>query len=106
MIAVAFEVTEEIRVAVRAEDCARWGHMLNLEQAIVGGAIRGLGAHIGRDDGLQPHLTCRRCEKVWLIEEVPADGYDAAEAASNERLRPEHRRTRTRRREARPGPGS
>jgi|SRR5688500_3847613 len=92
------EVTQAMRLAVYAADCARLGHVVTLDHAV---QFDGL---VGRIEGPQdqlPHLTCMRCTKVWLIVEAPGDDYDSAEAALNEKLKPEHRVTRKDRKERR-----
>jgi len=84
-------VTKEMRRAVYEEDCAREGHMLAFENAL---RLEGRAGQVIGPDGQQAHITCRRCSKVWLVIEDPADDYDAATERLDARLLPEHRRPR------------
>lgn len=96
------EVTEEMRAAVLAAECERYGHIIDINEAISDDPTVYPEEHTvtirAREDDTIPHLKCQRCPTVWLIIEG-VHGYDAAEEALNARFMPEKRRkTRKRRR--------
>lgn len=81
------EITEEVRRAVYAQDCALFGHQIDQAHAVTS---RNGPATVGSSDPTKlPHLTCRRCRRVWLV--VPGEGwdYEAAEADLYGVLRPD-----------------
>lgn len=92
------EVTQAMRLAVYAQDCARLGHVVTLDNAL---KFDGLVGRVEGPEDQLPHLTCMRCTKVWLVVEAPGDDYDTAEADLNTKLRPEYRVTRKERKERR-----
>lgn len=89
------EITEEMRRAVLGAECDKLGHVPDISQAISNNPSE-VGENTIRiraeDADSIPHISCKRCRKVWLIVEDPGDDYDTAEAALNERLLPKFRR--------------
>lgn len=83
------ELTDEMRRAVREEDCARLGHILSYDNTLVFDS--GRGARVAGPGDMQPHIDCQRCAKVWLVMEQPGDDYQAAVAERDAQLLPEHR---------------
>lgn len=71
-----FELTDEIRQAVYDDDCARRGHAINVTSAVSGNLNDTTGENVadvmGPDDDTLPHLTCWRCNRVWLV--IPTSG--------------------------------
>lgn len=88
---MAVTITDEMRRAVHEEDCRQLGHILSTDRAL---RLDGRAGHVAGPDGQQPHITCVRCQKVWLVIEEPADDYDTATQQLDARLLPEHRRPR------------
>lgn len=88
---MAVELTDEIRQAVLDEECTRLGHDFDVSTAITGdGNTDGpprmtVGSSRNPDHG--PHLRCLRCHRAWILVEVPAVSYLAAEADLIGRLR-------------------
>jgi hypothetical protein len=82
-------VTEEQRREVRDADCAQFGHILSFDRAM---QLDGPIAQVAGPGGMQAHIDCRRCRKVWLVVEQPERDYEAATVALDARLLPEHRR--------------
>lgn len=99
---MAIEVTEEMRQAVYQADCDAHGHMFDLVDVLgqtdrLSPAGLPLPALRARDATQLPHLSCRRCRKVWLVIDEPGGDYAAAVVkvaarfglpADDERLRP------------------
>lgn len=86
----AITVTDEMRRAVYDADCAALGHLLDVSNAI--GSTTGVTGPgnltvIGPDDNTIANITCRRCHKVWLVIEDPANNYDDAVAALKGRVK-------------------
>lgn len=83
---MAVQLTDEIRRAVRAEDCALNGHTLDTRGMIMvdtattkGGTLRtDIG---GPDENTLPFLSCTNCGAVWLVWPQEFESYDAAVAA-------------------------
>lgn len=81
---MAIQVTEEMRQAVYAADCARLGHQFDMSTA-AGVADYGPGEtmppmDVRGPDGRHPYLSCRRCTSVWLVVSDPGVTYDDAVA--------------------------
>lgn len=97
------EVTEEMRAAVLAAECERYGHIIDINEAISDDPTHHPDEHTvtirARDADTIPHLKCQRCPTVWLIIEG-VHGYDDAEEALNARSVPERRRKLRRKRRA------
>lgn len=91
------QVTPEMRAAVYEEDCRDRGHLLSYDSAL---HLEGRAGQVIGPDGQQAHITCRRCGKVWLVVEEPADDYVSATVALDARMLPQHRPVRVKR-----GPG-
>jgi hypothetical protein len=72
------EVTDAMRKAVYAADCARSGHMYNVSNIVI---------HSGDNPNKLPHLSCYRCDAVWLLYPEPEIGYEPAETKLQARLR-------------------
>lgn len=105
---MAIEITEEMRRAVYAADCARLGHMFNLRNAVgvVADTADGTPAADvrGPDADTLAHLYCDRCPKVWLLVEEPGEDYADAVASMRGRLKdPEWLKPRPRKAPASPG---
>jgi len=88
---VILQVTPNMRRAVYEEDCQINGHIYNFSDLLGG---RDVGEEevqvvdlIGHDDKI-PHIHCSRCNKVWLVVEVPGIDYDDAVAKLEKRLKP------------------
>lgn len=79
------ELTDEIRQAVRDEDCARLGHQFQLENMLRGPS--GPPVEVRGPDGQLPHLLCPRCGRVWLLVEEAGRGYQDADNRFRGRLR-------------------
>ncbi|MBP2370212.1 hypothetical protein [Pseudonocardia parietis] len=80
-------VTPEMRRAVLAAECDRLGHEYSVATAVhfdeTGGARLVLA---NADPDKAPHLSCTRCERVWLVAEEGAADYPTAEQAMIGRL--------------------
>lgn len=78
------DVTDDMRKAVYEADCAAYGHLLDIANCFghQPGSNPGTYASTvcGPDSDTLPHLTCRRCHKVWLVIEEPGDCYADAVA--------------------------
>lgn len=85
-------VTPEMRAAVYAADCVESGHLLDIRVGYgPGNDIDVLGGRPEHGDETGelhiPHLTCRRCKRVWLVvSDQPANTYEAAEDAVETRM--------------------
>lgn len=79
---MAIEITDEMRKAVREEECALKGHDFNLNTAFRQDetVTSGFRSKVGGPDDKLPHLSCTRCERVWLIIEAAAP-YEEAETS-------------------------
>lgn len=82
---MAIEVTEEMRRAVYTADCEAQGHIMDISNAV--GVTRAHGVAgtyapdvLGPDDETLPHLSCRRCGRVWLV--IDESGVDYPDAVS------------------------
>lgn len=71
------EITEEMRRAVYVADCDRLGHQFELTAMHIFQPESG-GMRLAEGDEQLPHITCRRCPKVWLV--VPVEGWDYDDA--------------------------
>lgn len=73
------EITDEVRQAVRREDCTERGHLINPNTALAptghGGTL------VVGPPGQQPHLSCRNCGAVWLVSPDAHADYQAATRA-------------------------
>jgi hypothetical protein len=87
--------TPEMRRAVYDADCAELGHVLSFDNVVQSPGADG-EVTVPGPGGRHPHIECRRCRKVWLIEGAPGEGYEQAVEAANARLLPEHRRATVR----------
>jgi hypothetical protein len=81
---VAIALTDEMRQAVHDEDCARLGHQLDTRNALV--------YEVGNERvqgpvGQEPHFSCRRCGRVWIVVAEPGRGYDDADRKFRARLK-------------------
>lgn len=98
------DIPDEMRAAVLAERCERYGHVPDIAQLLGNDPTVYPGEHTVRVRAKQadtiPHIVCKACGWHWL---VTADGptYDAAEDNLNAVLAPKNRRKlrRERRRE-------
>lgn len=90
---MAVTVTDEMRRAVYDEDCRRYGHIISYDNALQFDEGTD-GARIAGHDGRQPHISCRRCGRVWLIVEEPGNDYGSAALALDAKLLPQFRPTR------------
>ena len=90
MTSIEVTVTDEMRKAVYEADCARFGHIADISQAISNDPHNNVGVNTPTircdDPHKMPHITCRRCGKVWLILEQPGDTYDHALDQLNSQL--------------------
>lgn len=77
------DITEAVRAAVRRQDCAERGHLLSANTALHPSGHG--GAEVRGPDGQRPHLSCRNCGQVWLVDPTPHDSYAAAVAADDPR---------------------
>lgn len=89
------EITDEVRAAVLAEQCATAGHILDISELIGNDAAVNpeemtVRVKARRDDTIA-HIRCKRCGRVWLVV-VDGPSYDDAEDALNAQLALEHRR--------------
>lgn len=66
------EITEEMRRAVYAQDCAQYGHVPDYSNLAVGTEPRAL------NDQQLPHVVCRRCQLVWVMMPIEGSNYDDA----------------------------
>jgi hypothetical protein len=106
---MAIEVTEEMRRAVYALDCDAKGHLVDFSNAVGLTAVPNAngGSYpaqdvLGPNDETLPHLTCRRCGRVWLIVEDAGDNYpDAVARLQGKVLNPDDFKPRKKRRTAR-----
>jgi len=73
------ELTDEIRKAVLAEMCTNQGHQFALANAVVAASESNRVPNIQIKDWKLPHITCSRCGMVWVVVDVPAPTYEAAE---------------------------
>lgn len=87
---MAITITDEMRQAVHAEDCERNGHLVDLTNMFERGQGTGRG-NIRSSDGSLPHIVCTHCGATFIVDEVPAPDYAAAEKQFNDRLLPAHR---------------
>jgi hypothetical protein len=78
------ELTDDIRQAVHDEDCARLGHHIDTNTAVLWG---GGSERVEGPAGQMPHFSCRRCGRVWIVVADPGRGYDDAEAKFRARLK-------------------
>lgn len=85
------EITDEIRAAVLAEQCATQGHLLDTAQLIGSDPTTGGITVRAADPDVLAHVRCERCGHVWLVA-VEGATYAAAETALNAQLAPERRR--------------
>lgn len=86
------EITDALRAAVRAAECERLGgHDIDTSAAFAWSAAysaqsvpsQASQAVQNLDDTAEqlPHLTCRRCGRVWLVVPLEGTDYDDAERA-------------------------
>lgn len=88
------EVTPEMRRAVYELDCTAKGHMLAMD-AVLPLSDPTPGARTVNDES--PHVSCRRCGKVWVIFEEAGNDYDDAIERTRGQLKdPERLRRRSR----------
>lgn len=83
------DVTEEMRAAVYTADCDRLGHIPDISQAISNDPGVNMIRIRAEDPSMLPHISCRRCGRVWLIAEESGQGYDDAIERRNQRVKPE-----------------
>lgn len=87
------DVTDEMRAAVYTADCALLGHIMDISQAISNDPHNNPGTNTPtvrcEDPHKIPHMSCRRCSKVWLIIEQPGTDYVTALDNLNSQLLPE-----------------
>lgn len=108
------ELTDEVRRAVRAEECERLGgHDIDTGAAFAWSAAYSMQSvasqpaqavqNLADTDEQLPHLVCRRCGRTWLVVPLEGADYDDAERALYGLLRGDTElarrivRTRTRR---------
>jgi hypothetical protein len=75
------KITDEMRQAVHAEDCAAAGHLLDFGAMMTYEQVAGRSVlHVGSPDELQlPHIRCTRCTRVWIVFPAEGWGYEDAE---------------------------
>lgn len=81
------EVTEEMRRAVYELDCKEKGHLPNFNNIFTSEPSENM--KIGGTKGKLPFVTCDRCNKVWLLIDVPGFNYLDALNKLKTRLKPE-----------------
>lgn len=88
------EVTDEMRAAVYAADCERFGHQFQVSTVIrSAGEPNPNDPHgipkpeIAGPDGQLPYISCGRCTKVWLVMENEEDDYQVAVEHFREKLK-------------------
>ena len=73
---MAVILTDEMRAAVHDEDCARLGHDIAVDNALVVADQTTMRPDVGSHDPTKmPYLYCRRCGRVWLVLEDVGIGY-------------------------------
>jgi hypothetical protein len=72
-------VDPAVRAAILVEECDKSGHIYDYTNMLYssenGGTTDTLGA---QDPSKLPHITCKRCPKVWFVVEAPGDSYERA----------------------------
>jgi hypothetical protein len=87
------ELTDEIRAAVRAEQCAEEGHQLDFTTVLK--RDKNNRYEVGSSDPNKlPHVTCRRCLQTWILVDESGATYDEADQKFRDRLRDEDPRKR------------
>lgn len=83
------EVTDAMRQAVYTEDCARLGHLYSFDEVIGSVPTDEIARPVLRasDRDKFPHITCNRCDSVWLVFPDRGTNYDDAERLLYARLR-------------------
>ncbi len=84
---MALTVTDEMRAAVHAEDCAARGHDIDINNAFSSDGSAEGQLDVRGHAGQIAHLACRRCGQVWLITEDPGTSYDDAVAKEKARVK-------------------
>ena len=84
-VPIPIVVTNEMRQAVYAADCATMGHLTSIS-----GAVDRAGQVAGESAAAVPFLTCIRCHKVWVVIDTPGVDYAAAIGIYNGIVTPAH----------------
>jgi hypothetical protein len=87
---MAIEITDEMRQAVREEECVRVGHSPDISKALVFANPHSASAAEafveGPDDATFPHISCQRCGVVWLVIPESSKNYDEAVQDLNKKI--------------------
>lgn len=83
------EITDEVRLAVRREDCEATGHIFNLNNLVASeqpiprpDALPVSSTEIliaSRDDTRFPHIPCTRCGLTYIVFPFAGSDYEDAE---------------------------
>lgn len=90
------EVTEEMRRAVYELDCADFGHLIDLRNAI-GTVSHDSAGMVVRPaaEFVLPFVTCSRCGRAWIVSPLDGWSYEDAERILYGMLRPDSDLART-----------
>ncbi|HST77285.1 MAG TPA: hypothetical protein VLN58_02230 [Verrucomicrobiae bacterium] len=80
------EITDEIRQKVYDDDCDRNGHNFDFNNVIGPTDLPNPNDPRGRtkmvlraqDPTLLPHITCKRCSRIWIVFDANGRNYDEA----------------------------